>query len=1116
MKISRTIMVSNNIAYIDTPIYLYKGDGNVLISLDIINITISTKLNQTSTTSYINDNISYATACLCKRDSSSTVHIVGTKVNDKIELELKKDMMDETVEVGEYRMQVHLFDKENNRLTIPVVEEINIMLPLCSDGYVPPIVYSSKIGEATVDYSKVVAESISTSSDFYHTYNWTTGEYITANKLNNMITGIDEALYDIKNIQNNYATKNELSNKANKNEIPTKVSQLLNDEGYLTEHQDLSHLATESYVKNEIANAQLGGGDTEIDLSGYATKDELNNKADKSSIPTKVSQLENDSKFLTSVPSEYITETELNNKDFATKSYVSSEIAKAQLEGEDVDLDLYALKEDIPTKLSELQNDKNFLTSIPSEYATIQYVDKEIAKIEISGGGSTAINYDLNVKAINHRGYSVGAPENTIPAYIMSKQMGFTYVETDVSFTSDNVAVLLHDATIDRTSNGSGDISTMTYEKALMYDFGSWFSSEYAGTKIATFKEFITLCKRLGLHPYIELKSAGGYTEEQIVQIVQEVKENGMEGKVTYISFEINYLTYVKNADPHARLGYLVKTYISSIFSKVTGLRTGTNETFLDIKASLVNNTVISKCISNDIPLEVWVINDETEMVNMNGYISGVTSDNLVAGKILYENSLVYTPPISTYVPTTSISLDKTLLTFDDSTPQTLTATVEPSNSSDVLIWKSSDTSVATVKNGVVTPITKGDCTITATSGDFSATCNVVVNYEPLKQYSITKALTGCVGSQNVNAITEGESYTEVFTTSGKWTLEGATVQITMGGVDISSKYDNGVLSIEEVTGDIVISIEAQSTAKTFNITKTLTGCNGSNNAVKVLEGDPYIETFTAITDYTLEGATVQITMGGLDISSKYSSNTLTIEEVTGDIVISIEAVYTLIELIPPVVDYAFTINGTIGTLTNIGTGGSVYDTTTDAAYTAYETDDGVGIQLYENCYALCNYPVSANTEFTLHIKGGIKESSNATYERIFRCDTDAVSAFWAKAKGRMGLKVTNVDTATNPISNIKDPILESSSKGVYATSAIKKISIHDYVFVGTSTDIHLYIDGVKVASQSRNGMLDIQNFGIGNTDPSTTYGSKRVDIKKWRIYNYAMTDAEVAEAILR
>ena len=388
MKISRTIMVSNNTAYIDTPIYLYKGDGNVLISLDIINITISTKLNQMSTTNYINDNISYATACLCKKDSSSTFHIVGTKVNDKIELELKKEMIDETVEVGGYRMQVHLFDKDNNRLTIPVVEEINIMLPLCSDGYVPPIAYSSKIGEATVDYSKVVAESISTSSDFYNTYNWTTGEYITANKLNNMITGIDEALYDIRNIQNNYVTKRELSNKADKNEIPTKISQLSNDKGYLTEHQDLSDYATKSYVDSEIANIQLGGG--EVDLKGYATKDELNAKANVEDIPTKTSELQNDSNFISSIPSEYVTETELEQKGYLTNHQDISHLAsKSELHSHDNKTVLDGITS---TKVSSWDNKSDFdgnynnlinKPTIPSlnGYATESYVKNEIAKV---------------------------------------------------------------------------------------------------------------------------------------------------------------------------------------------------------------------------------------------------------------------------------------------------------------------------------------------------------------------------------------------------------------------------------------------------------------------------------------------------------------------------------------------------------------------------------------------------------------------------------------------------------------------------------------------------------------------------------------------------------------
>ena len=85
-------------------------------------------------------------------------------------------------------------------------------------------------------------------------------------------------------------------------------------------------------------------------------KETWNNKADKNSIPTKISQLTNDSGFLTSIPSEYVTETELNQA----------------IEGVDVTGQLgdYAKKTEIPTKTSQLTNDSNFLTSVPSEYVT--------------------------------------------------------------------------------------------------------------------------------------------------------------------------------------------------------------------------------------------------------------------------------------------------------------------------------------------------------------------------------------------------------------------------------------------------------------------------------------------------------------------------------------------------------------------------------------------------------------------------------------------------------------------------------------------------------------------------------------------------------------------------
>lgn len=290
--------------------------------------------------------------------------------------------------------------------------------------------------------------------------------------------------------------------------------------------------------------------------------------------------------------------------------------------------------------------------------ADIKKLSEEISDLQAGSGGCNCAlkDGDYNVLAINHRGYCTVAPENTIPAYILSKEKGYNYVECDVSFTKDGVAVLLHNSTIDATSNGTGSISEMTYAEVLQYDFGSWKSSAYAGTKIPTFKEFITLCKNIGLHPYIELKVNGAYTEEQIASVVDIVKSVGMDGKVTYISFNFTYLEYVKNADSRARLGYLVYNFDNDWVSQVKSLRTGNNEVFFDQAYGNVTESTLALCIENNIPLEIWTVNSESVITGMNPYITGVTSDNLIAGKVLYEASMTYTPPSTEDVTLQSIS----------------------------------------------------------------------------------------------------------------------------------------------------------------------------------------------------------------------------------------------------------------------------------------------------------------------------------------------------------------------------------------------------------------------------------------------------------------------------
>lgn len=158
----------------------------------------------------------------------------------------------------------------------------------------------------------------------------------------------------------------------------------------------------------------------------------------------------------------------------------------------------------------------------------------------------------------------------------------------------------------------------------------------------------------------------------------------------------------------------------------------------------------------------------------------------------------------------TGVTLDKTTLTFVESVNQTLVATVEPSDSTDEVMWASSNESIAKVTNGIVTPISNGSCTITATAGSVSASCEVTVNVESvIVTYTVVNNLTNVSTDNPVGTITENSGYTATLTPTTDYEFD--SVVVTMGGVDVTSDvYANGAIVITSVTGNIVITASAK------------------------------------------------------------------------------------------------------------------------------------------------------------------------------------------------------------------------------------------------------------------------------------------------------------------
>lgn len=239
---------------------------------------------------------------------------------------------------------------------------------------------------------------------------------------------------------------------------------------------------------------------------------------------------------------------------------------------------------------------------------------------------------DAIIKGVNHRGYNKIAPENTLPAFRLSKLQGFNYVETDIRFTSDGIPVLLHDESIDRTSDGQGKIQSMSFNEVRSFDFGGWKASSFKGTQIPTLEEFLSLCAEIGLSPHLELKIG---TKNQVSQIIEMVEQFGLSDKVIYISFNLNLLKYVLEKTPDACVGLLAKTVNESAITKACSLRTGYNQVF--IGASDYGEAVISLIKKASLPLNIWVVDSKYKILHLPQYVSSVSSNSLHAGRVLYE-----------------------------------------------------------------------------------------------------------------------------------------------------------------------------------------------------------------------------------------------------------------------------------------------------------------------------------------------------------------------------------------------------------------------------------------------------------------------------------------------
>lgn len=163
-----------------------------------------------------------------------------------------------------------------------------------------------------------------------------------------------------------------------------------------------------------------------------------------------------------------------------------------------------------------------------------------------------------NFQVIAHRGASRYAPENTMAAFCKAHELGCFYIECDIAFSKDGVPFIFHDNYLNRTTNGKGKVSQLTWQQINSLDAGSWFSPDYAGEKLVSLKQLLDWHQKTGKMINLEIKPIKtALLNEYLDVILNEVGRVTHSQGLIFSSFQaeiLKRLHVIGQAVPYALL----------------------------------------------------------------------------------------------------------------------------------------------------------------------------------------------------------------------------------------------------------------------------------------------------------------------------------------------------------------------------------------------------------------------------------------------------------------------------------------------------------------------------------------------------------------------------------
>ncbi len=212
-----------------------------------------------------------------------------------------------------------------------------------------------------------------------------------------------------------------------------------------------------------------------------------------------------------------------------------------------------------------------------------------------------------NKRLIGHRGVAGLRPENTICSFRHAADLGLNWIEFDVQLTKDNIWVVIHDNTVDRTTNAHGLVSDFYAEQICSLEAGLWFEPPYPQQKVPTLFETLQLASKLGLYCNIEVKADGNDADQYSAYFIKfaQAHLDLLVNKCLISSFDISCAKQLATALP-LPVALLTEEWQPNLIEVVKE----NNFASLNCDVTSFNSAALHSLQAAHIPVYLYTVND--------------------------------------------------------------------------------------------------------------------------------------------------------------------------------------------------------------------------------------------------------------------------------------------------------------------------------------------------------------------------------------------------------------------------------------------------------------------------------------------------------------------------